>query len=75
MAASRLSVYKDTPYADAGATAVPVEGLGVPAIIHGLGGEYSFEAFLGGEKVAFVSIWKSAEAAKTLGQKLLARLK
>jgi hypothetical protein len=75
MADFRLKVYKGTPYADAGATAVPVEGLGVPAIIHELVGEYSFEAWLGGEKIAFVTLWKSAEAARALGGKLLSRLK
>ena len=75
MAEFRLNVYKGTQYADAGATAVPVDGLGVPAIIHGLLGEYSFEAWLGGEKVAFVTLWQSAEAARALGGKLLSRLK
>lgn len=75
MAEFRLNVYKGTPYEDAGATAVPVEGMGVPAIIHELGGEHSFEAFLGGEKTAFVSLWTSAETARALGEKVLARLK
>jgi hypothetical protein len=75
LAEFRVNVYKGTPYADAGATASPVDGLGVPAIIHELGGEYSFEAFLGGEKTAFVSLWTSAEAARSLGEKVLGRLK
>jgi len=42
---------------------------------HELVGEYSFEAWLGGEKIAFVTLWKSAESARALGGKLLSRIK
>jgi hypothetical protein len=47
----------------------------VPAVIHELGGLYSMEMFLGGEKMAFVTLWAGADAARSLGEKVLARVR
>jgi len=75
MAEFRRNVYKGTSYEAANPSVEPVDGLGVPAVLHELGGLYSLEMFLGVEKTAFVTLWASADAARSLGEKVLSRLR
>jgi hypothetical protein len=51
----------------------PVEGLGVPALMHEMAGYYTIEMWLGDHRIAFVSTWESEAATRSLGEKLLAR--
>jgi hypothetical protein len=53
----------------------PIEGLGVPALMHELATMYSFEAWLGDHRLAYVSVWGSEAAARSLGEKVLTRAK
>jgi hypothetical protein len=64
---------KDSSMGPLDASIEPVEGLGVPAIMHELGGQYTLEAWLGPKRIAYVSVWTSADAARSLGEQVLAR--
>lgn len=75
MAEFRRGLYQGTSYEAMNPTVEPVEGLGVPAIIHELGGLYSMEAFLGEGRMAFVTLWTGADAARSLGEKVLERVR
>ena len=75
MAELRRGVYKGTSYEAMNPMVEPVEGLGVPAVIHELGGLYSMEMFLGEEKIAYVTLWTGADAARALGEKVLQRVR
>jgi len=79
MVAYRKKLYadyeKDSSMGPLDASIEPVEGLGVPAIMHELGGQYTLEAWLGPKRIAYASVWTSAEAARSLGEKVVARAK
>jgi len=75
LAEYRRRLYQGTSAEAADPRVEPVEGLGVPAIMHELGGEYSLEMFLGNRRTAYVTVWTSAEAAHALGEKVLARVR
>ena len=51
----------------------PVEGMGVPALMHELASQYTLEMWLGEHRVAYVSVWDSEAGALALGKALLAR--
>lgn len=51
----------------------PIDGLGAPALMHELATQYTMEAWLGHQKLAYVSVWDSESAARSLGEKVLAR--
>jgi hypothetical protein len=75
MAEFRRGVYKGTSYEAMNPMVEPVEGLGVPAVVHEIGGMYSMEMFLDDGKTAFVTLWTGADAARSLGEKVLARVR
>jgi hypothetical protein len=51
------------------------EGLGVPAAMQELAGQYTLEMVLGDRRIASASTWVSAEATRSLAEKVLARSK
>jgi hypothetical protein len=51
----------------------PIEGLGVPALMHELATLYSMEMWLGSQKLAYVTVWGSESGARSLGEKVLSR--
>lgn len=79
MAAFRTKLYQDqaktSSMGDLGATIAPIEGIDHPAIMHELGGQYSLELQLAPQRTLYVSVWTSADAARSLGEKALARAK
>jgi len=72
--AFRKKLYEGNSY-NLDPTITPIEGLGVPALMHELATMYSFEAWLGDHRLAYVSVWGSEAAARALGEKLLSRAK
>jgi hypothetical protein len=52
---------------------VAIEGLGVPAIEHGLGGLLAIEMAIGQKKLAYVETWAPPATARALAEKVLAR--
>jgi hypothetical protein len=56
-------------------TITPVEGLGVPAIMHDMATLLSLEMSVGDGRIAYVSAWGSPEATRSLAEKLLARVR
>lgn len=70
--AFRQKLYQESSMALEPAIAA-VEGLGAPAIMHELGGEYSLEVWLGPSRLVVVAVWGSEAAARALGEKALAR--
>lgn len=77
-----LAAFRKQLYQSAGATAAaleptiePIQGLGSPAIMHELAGQYSVEVWLGPRRTAYVSVWTSAEAALALMEKVVARVR
>lgn len=79
MTAFRTGLYQDhektSSMGDLGATITPIEGIGYPAIMHELGGQYSLELQLAPQRTLYVSVWTSADAARSLGEKALPRAK
>lgn len=50
-----------------------VEGLGVPATMLEMAGQYTLEMVLGDRRIASAETWVSAEATRSLAEKVLAR--
>jgi len=74
LAAYRESLYEEN-YSGPPPAIRPIEGLGVPAIVHQLMDWYTVEMWLGYQRLAYVQVWESEEAARSLGEKVLARAK
>ena len=75
LAAYRRKGYEgSTILGDLKPTIEPVEGLGVPAIRHELAGQKSVELGLGRERLAYVELWGSFDAALALAKQLLTRV-
>ena len=56
-------------------TITPVEGLGVPAIMHDMATLLTLEMSVADGRIAYVSSWGSAEATRSLAEKMLARVR
>ena len=56
-------------------TITPVEGLGVPAIMHDMATLLTLEMSMADGRLAYVSSWGSAEATRSLAEKMLARVR
>lgn len=74
MADARVAQYpKEGVYADLKPVVKPLEGMGVPAIEHELGGLRTVEMAIGGGTLAYVETWGSPEVTRGLAEKVLAR--
>jgi hypothetical protein len=74
LAAYRESLYESN-YSGPPPTIQPIDGLGVPAIVHQLMDNYTVEMWLGYQRLAYVQLWESEDAARSLAEKVLARAK
>lgn len=74
LASYRTKLYEGNAY-NLDPEITPIEGLGVPALMHELATLYNMEMWLGDRRLAYVSVWESEDAARTLGEKVLARAK
>jgi hypothetical protein len=77
MADARKKAYQETDnakYLDM-VTITPVEGLGVPAIMHDMATLLSLEMSVENGRIAYVASWGSAEATRSLAEKVLARVR
>lgn len=74
MVAYRKKLYEGSIY-NLSADITPIEGLGVPALMHVAFTYYTIEMWLGERRLAYVSVWGSEAGALALGKELLARAK
>lgn len=77
---AELAAYRKKGYEGGGMAGLDpvieaIEGMGVPAIRHELAGLQAIEMVIGGKRLAYVETWGSAEVAKALAEKVLARAK
>jgi len=72
LVAYRIRLYEGNSY-NLDPAITPIEGLGLPALMHELATYYTMEMWFGNRRLGFVSVWESGDGARSLGEKLLSR--